>query len=127
MCSLLPFYVYLYARKSNCKMKIQRNKLTKIHQRQNFCLYGSTDSVVPRLGSYFLRKIYHLRVKFLHIICLTKFHPSKKKKKKRLKNKTKPNTSKKEKETKVYLLTNLSLLSNSAYALDLIFQSLQNI
>lgn len=30
MCSLLPFlYAYLYARKSNCKMKIQRNKLTK--------------------------------------------------------------------------------------------------
>ena len=58
MCSLLPFlYAYLYARKSNRNMKIQRNKLTTdIRGRTSVCTALYRFSGTPT-WSYFLRKI----------------------------------------------------------------------
>lgn len=59
MCSLLPFlYAYLYARKSNCKMKNLKKQTHKIHQRQNFGSHGSVQTQwYPYLELFFKKNI----------------------------------------------------------------------
>lgn len=78
-----------------------------------------TDSVVPRPGVIFYEKYNISEWRSFTYFSLVNFI------KKKLKNQNLTCEIKRKK--KYYLLINFSLLSNSAYTLDLIFPSLQNI